>query len=447
LKKLSVQINALQSFIAKKDSGIKALFVTNMFGNILRLVSNLILARLLSPDTFALTGLAITIVFALEMMSDGGVRPFILRHKSGDQAEFLQTTWTIQLIRNFLLTTLLFFSAETLAEYFKIGELEDVLKVLCITVLLRGFVQIGYIALERQYKIALILYIQFWCNTFAIIFMVVGVYFTESYWPIVFSSIVRTSLQIFLGHFFIGYHGTGFRWDSRLLFEFLGWAKYIIPSSFITLIIMQVDKLVLGSTLSTTELGLYFVAFSLSSAVYLLCHQYVKGVLQAYLSIVYRETPSQYIEKYYRKKNKLISLLSFGIGLLCGASYLFFWLLYDERYLSSAYYLQFLLIRPVFLLFTYSSEVTLLLLGQLRATLIVNIIRLLWLAAAMPLGYHYLGVLGLLLSIALIELCPAVYLIVKLKMIGMIKIRKEIIILVPAIIGFCIAKSGEILIM
>jgi hypothetical protein len=87
------------------------------------------------------------------------------------------------------------------------------------------------------------------------------------------------------------------------------------------------------------------------------------------------------------------------------------------------------------------------LLGQLRATLIVNIIRLLWLAAAMPLGYHYLGVLGLLLSIALIELCPAVYLIVKLKMIGMIKIRKEIIILVPAIIGFCIAKSGEILIM
>jgi O-antigen/teichoic acid export membrane protein len=447
LKKLSVKINALQSFVAKKDSAIKALFVTNMFGNILRLVSNLILARLLSPDTFALTGLAVTIVFAIEMMSDGGIRPFILRHKSGDQAEFLQTTWTIQLIRNILLTTLLFFSAETLAGYFKIGELEDVLKVLCITVLLRGFVQIGYIALERQYKIALIMYIQFWCNTFSIIFMVVGVYLTESYWPIVFSSIVRTSLQIFLGHFFIGYHGTGFRWDSRLLFEFLGWAKYIIPSSFITLIIMQVDKLVLGNTLSTTELGLYFVAFSLSSAVFLVCNQYVKGVLQSYLSIVYRETPSQYVEKYYQKKNKLTSLLSFGIGLLCGASYLFFWLLYDERYLSSAYYLQFLLIRPLLTLFTNSSEVTLILVGQLRATLIANIIRILWLAVAMPFGYNYFGIVGLLTAIALMEICPAIYVTIKLQSIKMIRIRQEIIMFLPAFIGYLISKSAEMLIM
>jgi lipopolysaccharide exporter len=203
----------------------------------------------------------------------------------------------------------------------------------------------------------------------------------------------------------------------------------------------------LGNTLSTTELGLYFVAFSLSSAVFLVCNQYVKGVLQSYLSIVYRETPSQYVEKYYQKKNKLTSLLSFGIGLLCGASYLFFWLLYDERYLSSAYYLQFLLIRPLLTLFTNSSEVTLILVGQLRATLIANIIRILWLAVAMPFGYNYFGIVGLLTAIALMEICPAIYVTIKLQSIKMIRIRQEIIMFLPAFIGYLISKSAEMLIM
>ncbi len=91
LNQILVKINTLKSFISKKDSGVKALFVTNLFGNLLRLISNLILARLLSPDIFALTGLAVTTLFALEMMSDTGVRAFILKHKSGDQTKFLQT--------------------------------------------------------------------------------------------------------------------------------------------------------------------------------------------------------------------------------------------------------------------------------------------------------------------------------------------------------------------
>jgi hypothetical protein len=43
----------------------------------------------------------------------------------------------------------------------------------------------------------------------------------------------------------------------------------------------------------------------------------------------------------------------------------------------------------------------------------------------MPLGYNYFRILGLLIAIALIEICPAIYVTIKLKMIGIIHIRKE----------------------
>jgi hypothetical protein len=103
----------------------------------------------------------------------------------------------------------------------------------------------------------------------------------------------------------------------------------------------------------------------------------------------------------------------------------FFWLLYDQRYISATYYIQLLLIPSIFVLLTHSSVVTLILIGNLRTTLVANIIRLSWSAIAMPLGYNYFRILGLLIAIALIEICPAIYVTIKLKMIGIIHIRKE----------------------
>ena len=49
-----------------------------------RLVSNLIIARILSPEDFAIMGLATSIVFAMNMLTDGGFRAFILRDARGD---------------------------------------------------------------------------------------------------------------------------------------------------------------------------------------------------------------------------------------------------------------------------------------------------------------------------------------------------------------------------
>ena len=74
-----------------KDSGMQALVFTNLFGNIIRLASNLILARLLSPEAFAITGLAATVIFAFGMISDSGLRAFILKHEKGDEEYLLKT--------------------------------------------------------------------------------------------------------------------------------------------------------------------------------------------------------------------------------------------------------------------------------------------------------------------------------------------------------------------
>ncbi len=305
MQKQKVGLWGLNLRLPIQDRGTQALVVTNFLGNVVRLLSNLILARFLSPDAFAITGLAATVIFAFAMVSDGGFRAFILRHKQGDSSEVLNTLWSAKLVRNLVLALLVFAGSSTIAQYFAVSDLALVLKVLCLIFIIDGFLPISYIAIERQNRVSTVMYIRFLCTLLSTIYSVVGVYLYQSYWPIVHSMVLNYLLQAILGYWLIGVKGSRWSFDRTILVEFLAWAKYIIPSSIITFLLMQFDKLLLAKNLSVTELGLYFVAFNFSSAAATFTIQYARGVLQPYMSIVYRETPDTFSARYYAKRTKI----------------------------------------------------------------------------------------------------------------------------------------------
>ena len=84
--------------------------VVGILGNgsaqLLRFASNLILAHLLFPGAFGLMGPVLTVLTGLEMISDVGILPSIIQHKRGDDRRFLDTAWTLQVIRGVLLAIL-----------------------------------------------------------------------------------------------------------------------------------------------------------------------------------------------------------------------------------------------------------------------------------------------------------------------------------------------------
>ncbi|MFM6402608.1 oligosaccharide flippase family protein, partial [Planktothrix sp.] len=66
---------------------------------VLRFGGNLILTRLLVPELFGLMALVNTFITGLNLFSDVGIRPSIIRSQRGDDPEFLNTAWTIQVFR------------------------------------------------------------------------------------------------------------------------------------------------------------------------------------------------------------------------------------------------------------------------------------------------------------------------------------------------------------
>mgnify|MGYP000735525278 CR=1 FL=1 len=89
----------------KKKAIHGTLFVITGYGlsQVLRLGGNLILTRLLVPEFFGIMALARAVITGLHFFSDIGLMPSIIRSQRGGDPVFLNTAWTIAVLRGIIL--------------------------------------------------------------------------------------------------------------------------------------------------------------------------------------------------------------------------------------------------------------------------------------------------------------------------------------------------------
>ena len=65
----------------------------------IQLLRSVILTRLLFPEAFGLMALGSVVGTAAQMFADVGIQPSLVQSKRGEDEKFIQTAWTIQVIR------------------------------------------------------------------------------------------------------------------------------------------------------------------------------------------------------------------------------------------------------------------------------------------------------------------------------------------------------------
>src|SRR6187200_2966177 len=107
---------------------------------VLRLLNNVVLARLLAPSLFGLMTIVNAIRWGVELLSDLGINQNIVSSPEGHSRKFYDTAWTLQLIRGVLLGTLCFALAHPLARFFEQPDLAIILQVSSLMFLFTGLV-------------------------------------------------------------------------------------------------------------------------------------------------------------------------------------------------------------------------------------------------------------------------------------------------------------------
>lgn len=226
---------------------------------ILRFGSNLILARLLFPEAFGLMALVTVVVVGLGMFSDVGIGPSIMQNARGDDPDFLDTAWTIQVIRGVLLWLATCALAWPAAAFYDEPLLMQILPLAGLSLLVSGFNPTRMKTANRHLMIGRVTALDLASSLAGTITTIFLALMLQSVWSLVIGGIAATTFKLMLMH--VGLKGAPnrLRWEPAAGKELIRFGKWVFLSTICGFAVAQGDRAILGAYLTMEILGVYSI--------------------------------------------------------------------------------------------------------------------------------------------------------------------------------------------
>ena len=418
-----------------------------------RLGGNLIMARLLMPEMFGIMMIAITVSLVLHMLSDVGLRQNIIQSPRGDDPVFLNTIWTVQIVRGFILFALTLLLA-ALAWYAQVlnlwspnstyaaPELPLVLAVTGFSAIIVGFQSTKIDLAVRSFQQKKVVLTEFGSQVVGLLVMLGIGYFTRSIWSLVIAGLVQSMVNTLLGHVWFEGPSNRLQWERSALNELVGFGRWILLSSAVGVLAMYGDRVWFGGSMTAGELGVYSIAVLILGAVQLALQKVVGAVALPAFSEASRTNDTVRLHAlYYRLKLMLDLACLFLCGLFLTGSPLLISILYDERYAQAGNMMAILSLSFFTMRYMLANQVWIAL-GLTKYQAMDNIIRVVSLWVLLPLLLAIGGVKYAIWGAALYTF-PTLFLVFYVNCrLGMFSLKRELVVLPMLAVG---ALCGELL--
>ncbi|WP_052836161.1 oligosaccharide flippase family protein [Sulfitobacter noctilucicola] len=361
----------------------------------IRLASNLILTRLLFPEAFGLMALISVVTVGLTLFSDVGIAPSIAQSKRGDDPDFLNTAWTIQIIRGSILWVVACLLAYPAALFYDQPDLMQYLPIAALSLLIAGFNPTRIETAHRHLLMGRLTALDVLSQIIGIVVMVVLALIWQSVAALVVGGVATAVAKLALTWFYLPGDRNRLTWENTAVTELVTFGKWIFLSTVFWFFASQGDKAILGKFLSLEALGIYNIGYFLASFPLLLG----LAVTGRIMIPVYREKADPVRIKRLRYG------LSIGVvGLLVVMALAGPWLvdvLYDARYVSAGAIVVLLAagLIPQVIGMTYDQAA--LAAGDSRRFFIYNAIRSSLQVGMLLVGAVYAGLIGAIIGMAL----------------------------------------------
>ena len=238
-------------------------FALRVLEKSLRLARLIIVARLLAPDDFGLFGIALLTMSAFETFSQTGFQAALVQKKE-TISRYLDTAWTVSIVRGMILFFLLFFSAPYIATFFNSPEAALIIKVIGISALLAGFVNIGIVDFQKELKFNKQFIYRISTTLADFIVVVLAALIFKNVWALVFG-LLAGSLTALVASYLIHSYRPRFMFDLSQARELFGFGKWVFGSTVLVFLITQGDDAFVGKVLGAAMLGFYQLAYRISN--------------------------------------------------------------------------------------------------------------------------------------------------------------------------------------
>ncbi|GIE88905.1 oligosaccharide flippase family protein [Actinoplanes regularis] len=354
--------------------------------------SGVVLARLFfGPYEWGLYAVGLLVLAMLLSLNEMGVSLALVRWE-GDIRRFAPTVLTISTLSSTAFYVVLYFSAPTLARLLGSPDATTMLRVLCISVIIDGIacVPLGQLNREfRQFGRTVVDILNFAVNTVATIAFAAAGLGAMSF---AYGSLIG-NLVALVGFSLCAPGMLRFGWNPEQARQLLRYGLPLASASLLTLGIVNVDSVVVGSVLGPAALGIYAMAFNMSSWPVRMVSETARRVSFAGFSRLADSSPAEFASGFIRAFTLVIAAavpICVVLGVLAEPIITF---VYGDQWAAAALPLQFLvalgLLRTAVEL-AYDCLAT-----RVRKTLML--MQAWWLFSLLPillLGAHLWGVPG-----------------------------------------------------
>jgi O-antigen/teichoic acid export membrane protein len=354
---------------------------------ILKLVSASILTQWLVPTVYALMDVANVFLQGLHMFSDVGIGTAVVQSKRGDERAFLDTAWTMHVVRGFVLLLATVVIAWPVYAVYGEPVLLILVPALGLTAALEGFKSTSLFTLDRQLLQGRAVMIDLSYAALGVVITVAWAGLIQAnVWALFAGCVAQTLFVVAVSHVLLPGPRDRFRWDRSAVRELVSFGKWIFLSTAVTYLAFQADRLLLPKITNFEIAGVYGRAGALSGMAIGLMSTFVCKLIFPVYSRLHQSGRDIRVEfsRVHFTAAGFAALLVIGMlasGPAACRS------LYGVAYHEAGWMLQLVAVGAWFQMLEGTTGASLLALGKASSITVGNFSRLVGVVILVPLGY------------------------------------------------------------
>lgn len=216
-------------------------------------ISNMVLARLLTPDDFGCIGMLMIFIALSNTFIDGGFGSALIQKNEPTQVDY-STIFYWNIFLSILLYGLLYVCSPLIADFYRIPMLSDVLRIQGVVLIINAFSVIQSNQLRKQLKFKKLASINVAASLFSVVIAIVGAWKGYGVWSLVAQQLAFSCCVSFFLWVFNKWHPL-FVFSKESFKELFGFGSYILMSNILNTFFGNLNSLMIGRFFSAAIMG------------------------------------------------------------------------------------------------------------------------------------------------------------------------------------------------
>lgn len=246
---------------SKAISGIAWSSVQRFGAMAITFASNIILARLLSPDDFGCVGMLMVFISLSNTFIDGGFGSALIQKKSPNQEDY-STIFFWNIFLSIVLYILLFFSSSYISKFYNLSKLTVMLQVQGLVLILNAFSIIQQNILRKRLLFKKLAIVVTTSSLISLVIAIIAAYKGLGAW-----SLIIQQLCIALFNAILFWMVSNWRpiwiFSKKSFHELFSFGGFILLSNLFNAFSNEVQGLLVGKMFTPATMGLYTQAYRL----------------------------------------------------------------------------------------------------------------------------------------------------------------------------------------